>query len=792
MNANHKTTYFDRLAELRRKIDKVAAVLETCDGYPARAGDIDLRVASFFAGYIEWELNNPDLMKDALIGNEVFADENIGPLTETLVKVDEKERERRYAFHIDYELTGCMDILNQAMARLDSEVKLPVVSSIDWNRVELKNGYLRIGERPVFSGGFNMLEWSFVDLEQHPEWAEKDASSTQAFLLDMKKLGVGIISSCGIPVSGLILPDGSVDTVGIRKQVEEIEASERLGFRVDVMLAWPGNSGILEPLWPGITKYYGNGVGFDIDHPGARDLISKVFSKLVPALNESPAVLSWDMANEPFFSLKMWSPHSLAGYHRWLAEKYGDVESLNRIWKTKYGEFHDIPLPDEKPRERCSAGEWYDRVTFHNTRVASFFGFVQAEIRKYVPDAVIHLKGQDNSSLGPRPEAVTEGIDRELLTPSSSMQGTDTRPLPVTEPRMAAGGKDRASATGLNYDGSLYGFHWLGQSFLYDYLTSLQPSQPMIDLEYHAFSINAIRIPDIPRSHARATLWLAHFHGLISNATWYWHRRYGPYPFPLDYFVMWLYGSISTQPTLAAEYFHTLLGLNAFAEEVEALATFPDRPVRLLVSKPSYVQTQAHIDALHRAYEGTCFHGLRIGCVTEKTLVDTGVPSDCKVIVLPDVEYIGREALQVLEYAGRKGVRLIRFGEREPAYDPHGIPHAREATAFLEDVPVLGYASAPVLSREFERILSPLATALQVRVNVVNGTGAFGVMHRQVPFGGYKIVLLVNVSPGEVSVQLHTNEGDTVDGYDLLNCEEMKGDGIDLPFQSVRLIKMSL
>jgi hypothetical protein len=36
MNANHKTTYFDRLAELRRKNDKVAAVPGKCGGYPAR------------------------------------------------------------------------------------------------------------------------------------------------------------------------------------------------------------------------------------------------------------------------------------------------------------------------------------------------------------------------------------------------------------------------------------------------------------------------------------------------------------------------------------------------------------------------------------------------------------------------------------------------------------------------------------------------------------------------------------------------------------------------------------
>lgn len=792
MNTNEKTTYFDRLIELRVKIDNVTAVLKKYDGYLAKAGYIDVCVANFFAEYIEWELEHPDIMKDALVGNEVLADTRHGSLVKTQIELDKLERERRYQFHVDYELSSCMEILNQALTRLDTEKNIPIVSDIKWDKVVFENGYFRIDERPVFSGGFNMLEWSFVDTTKHPEWVGKDETLTRSFLLDMKKLGVGIISDCGIPVSGLILSDGTVDTAGIRERVEGIRVHEKLGFRVDVMLAWPGNPVILEPLWPGITKYYGNGVGFDIDHPGARELIARVFSQLIPALRESQAVLSWDMANEPFFSLEMWSPYSLQAYHGWLAEQYENVERLNRLWKTKYTEFQDIPLPDEKPRAQCSAGEWYDRVTFHNMRVASFFDFVQAEIRKYIPDAVIHLKGQDNSSLGPRPEAVTEGIDRELLTPSSSMQGVDTRPMPVTEPRMAAGGKDRVSETGLNYDGSLYGFHWLGQSFLYDYLTSLQPSQPMIDLEYHAFSINAIRIPNIPQSHPRATLWMAHLHGLISNVTWYWHRRYGPYPFPLNYFVMWLYGSISTQPLIAAEYFHTLLGLNAFAQEVEALASCPDRPVRILVSNPSYIQNQAHIDALHRVYEGTCFHGLRIGFVTEKMLVNEGIPKDCKVVVLPDVEFVSLSALQVLEQAVPDGIQLVRFGERVAAYDEYGIPHSQKATAFLKDIPVLDYEAAPELSGKFVGVLSPLTDLLPVRVSVVNGIGAFGVMHRQVQLKEHRIMLLVNVSPTQVRVRLHSNEGDAVDGYDMLNCEKVKGTGIDLPYQGVRLIKMSL
>ncbi len=268
------------------------------------------------------------------------------------------------------------------------------------------------------------------------------------------------------------------------------------------------------------------------------------------------------------------------------------------------------------PGRTAAVGEWYDRVTFHNHRTASFFAFIAAEIRRHDPDAVIHIKGQDNNSLGPKSWAVTDGIDREMMTPAVDLHGLDTRPLPVTEPRMAVIIDPDADNAILNYDESIYGFHWLGQSFLYDYLTSLEPYRPVVDFEYHAFSINPIRVPDIGPGHARATLWMAHLHGLVGNMVWYWHRRYGPDPFPAEYFKWWIYGSISTQPIVAAEYFQTMMHLNMFADEITALANPPVRPIRLFVSKPSYIQNQNHIAALHRAYEAACFHDLPIGFVT--------------------------------------------------------------------------------------------------------------------------------------------------------------------------------
>ena len=777
-----KKNFSKRLAKLHTKINTVADALEKAEGFPKQAGLIDVQVAKFFAEFIAWELEHPELTNEALGSSEFFKKIELSPA----------EQQRRYRFHINHELKGSMDILDQALARLDADKKWPEVKDIDWRKAKYQDNFFRVDGEPVFFGGFNMLlSMGVTNAKKFPGWEAKDKAYINTFLPKMRNIGVGVIGS-GTSVPGLLKKDDTIDKAAIQKRAQSIREYGEMGFKVDVMLSWGGDKETLEKFWPGITKYRANGVYLDIDHPGTQVMITKVMAELMPEFKKLDAIASWDLANEPYFDLEMWSKHSLKKYHAWLAKQHGTIKKLNAVWMTSYGSFAEIPLPKDVPDEQCSPGRRYDRVTFHNRRVTDFFDFVQKQIKKHISDAVVHLKGQDNSSLGPMDMAVTDGIDREMLTPSATLHGLDTRPLPVTEPRMAAGNKGRSPNKTLHYDESPYGFHWLGQSFLYDYLTSLKPYRPIIDFEYHAYSINAIRIPDIKQSHSSATLWLAHMHGLVGNIAWYWQQRFGPYPFPHEHFKVWFYGSLSTQPLVATEYFQTMLKLNTFSRDVEALASVKEKPVRIFVSKPSYIQNRAHIDALHRVYEGVCFHGLRVGFITEQELARSGTDDGCRMIIIPDAEFISAEALQALEKANKSGVRLIRFGKINTTRDAYGLPHAPELTAFLKDVPVIGYASASALSKEFEERLKPITSEFEVRVTHTDGSSAFGVMHRQAVLNGKRVLLLVNVSKNPINVQLRAKDARFVNGFDKLNSESVKGEGVELLFQGIRLIEISL
>ncbi len=787
-----------RLSVLQQKIDTVAVALQQFDGLAKTDGNINLNIASYFADYIDWELKHPDITKDALSRNDLWPGQE---------ELNSEQRDKRYHEHINRELTGAMVLLDQAMQGQDKKDAVSSMKPIRWSNMMYQDGNFRVDGRVVFPGGFNVLERNLIDHEHYPEWDESEDAASQRFLPEMRDMGVGIIG-LSVPVAKLFTGNESVDQAIIHQIIDKLNEYKKLGVKVDMRLAWGGNGDLLEELWPGITEHSSNGVPIDIDHPGSRELIAKSMSQIVPVIRDHPVVLSWDMANEPFFDMKGWTKHTMVIFYDWLKERHGSIGKLNKAWNTDYKSFKQIPPPKHnptqpvyKPGERTappknkpsqvySVGQWYDLVTFHNYRVASFFGFVASEIRRFDPDAVIHMKGQDNNSLGPKPFAVTDGIDREMLTPAISFHGVDTRPLPITEPRMAVIVEPEADNALLNYDESLYSFHWLGQSFLYDYLTSLDPNRPVVDMEYHAFSINPIRVPDIGPGHSRATLWMAHLHGMVANKVWYWSRRYGPNPFSSEVFKSWFYGSISTQPIVAAEYFQTMNQLNRFSEEVTALAKPSKRPIRIFVSKPSYIQNQKHIEALHRAYEATCFHGLPLGFVTEKTLINSGMPEDGKLVVIPDAQYVSPQALAVLRQAKSKGVELVRMGRQSITKDNYGVQYPDESIAFLEDIPVLDYASAPDLDKQFGNLIKPLTDDLPVTVQTKDGENAFGVMSRYAKLDGSTILLLVNLRSDEVDLRLINSQGEIRNGYDMLNLEVLKGDATHLSVKGVRLIEL--
>ena len=136
-----------RLVELQQKIDTVETSLQQAEGLAQNRGRIDLMIAKYFAGYIDWELNHPDIMLDALAANDFFDEQ------ETLSPA---QRDQRYHEHIDRELTDATALMDQAMEQLSKDVRRTGLDPILWRDMVYKDGNFHVDGH---QGANSHLSW---------------------------------------------------------------------------------------------------------------------------------------------------------------------------------------------------------------------------------------------------------------------------------------------------------------------------------------------------------------------------------------------------------------------------------------------------------------------------------------------------------------------------------------------------------------------------------------------------------------------------------------------------------
>jgi beta-galactosidase len=100
------------------------------------------------------------------------------------------------------------------------------------------------------------------------------------------------------------------------------------------------------------------------DHPGARADQARFISRLVQTLGRYENIVVWNTWQE----IGYWAdadflvgqpvcycPSTLAFFRSWLRERYGDLDAINRHWRTRFGDWEDI-LPTRSKRGRdCGA-----------------------------------------------------------------------------------------------------------------------------------------------------------------------------------------------------------------------------------------------------------------------------------------------------------------------------------------------------------------------------------------------------------------------------------------------------
>lgn len=100
----------------------------------------------------------------------------------------------------------------------------------------------------------------------------------------------------------------------------------------------------------GVPKPYGMRQDVNYSHPKFRQLAERVIGKIVGRYADHPAVVGWQVDNEPGLSL-IYNPDVFEGFVAWCRDRYGSVEVLNQRWGLTYwshriADWHELWTPE--------------------------------------------------------------------------------------------------------------------------------------------------------------------------------------------------------------------------------------------------------------------------------------------------------------------------------------------------------------------------------------------------------------------------------------------------------------
>ena len=349
----------------------------------------------------------------------------------------------------------------------------------------------------------------------------------------------------------------------------------------------------------------------------------------------------------------------------------------------------------------------------------------------------------------------------------------------------------------LGFDSGTYPFHMC----FYDWLRSLSPEKPLMNLEFYAFG---------PSERTKVAMWKAAIHGVAAADWWCWH--------PKDTFT----SALSKAPSLyhcARETFN----IQRLIKEVRAFNRFPRSPFVFLYPKPVIPRCNAYFkahDAVSYAIRGT---GYTIDYVAESR-VPLGRLDDYRIAVLPCADYIKDETYQaVVDFVTKGGIALL-IGDL-PKHDGAGkerdvsslVPADRAAAGAshqiaddgtavhiypsgkgklyrLENLPASKgkRASAEAIQIAAALIERVISDELPPRPIRIRGCSHRIIRWREDPSGQTWLAFLWNGSRTQ-EITVHPEyTGPVKTCTDLIAGERMDPDGISVPPYSCRLLRYAL
>jgi hypothetical protein len=128
------------------------------------------------------------------------------------------------------------------------------------------------------------------------------------------------------------------------------------------------------------------------NYPEYRRQLSDYMAATVQHIKQHPAVLAYQLLNEPRYDLNRlsdYNPYSIAAFRVWLRQQYSTIDQLNAAWSTdykSYAEAQPARVGDEDlPKDGPLLKQWTDWRQFSYDNLAEFIGQLAKRVKSADP-----------------------------------------------------------------------------------------------------------------------------------------------------------------------------------------------------------------------------------------------------------------------------------------------------------------------------------------------------------------------------------------------------------------------
>ena len=145
---------------------------------------------------------------------------------------------------------------------------------------------------------------------------------------------------------------------------------------------------------------YGGRKGASLHSETMRSAAEKLVNEMARRFAGNPAVVGWQISNEPGYPFTNYDKNALEAFRVWLKNRYGSIDKLNQawwgvFWSNNYNDWNEIQFPTNSAEGGWRSGSRLDYRRFFCDSFLDWIGFEKDILKRQVKDQFIFTNWPD-------------------------------------------------------------------------------------------------------------------------------------------------------------------------------------------------------------------------------------------------------------------------------------------------------------------------------------------------------------------------------------------------------------